>query len=139
MQVDLGLVIQLQLIGIDGIVQFVGKLQALDSVAVMLRVVHGAASVGAFGDIHRGVGMLYQGLRAVTVLRVHSDAETGADMQEMVVQIEHAIERDVYLLCHMTGKGLVCIRNQNGEFVTAQTGNSVGVTQDLLQASADLL
>ena len=87
-QVDLGLVVQDELLALERRAQVAGQRQALDAVAVELGHVALDAGPALLGLVHGDVGALHEHVDVLAVLGVGGDADAGAELQAHAGHVE---------------------------------------------------
>jgi hypothetical protein len=126
-QIDLGLVHDAQLTGVDGVVEVALQGQLVFGGRVH---VHGVGLVAVppavLGPVHGGVGVLQQGGGPHPVVGPDGDADAGRDEQLLAVEDEGMPEGDQDLLRHH-GRfpGGADVGQQHGELVPAHAGHRV--------------
>ena len=128
-QAQLGLVMQLQLVLLDGGPQFRHEGQAAHAVAVLPWFVDGIAQVVFLRLVHRHVGMLEQGLGIGSVVRVHGDADTDIDIEIHTGSWDRGFQAIDDLFRAALGSAQGGVGQQDGKFVAAQTCDGVAPAQ----------
>ena len=139
LEVELGLVVDDDLAGLDRVGQLADQREAGARVAVARGAVDLVADAAGLGRVHGDVGALHQRLDVAAVLGEHRDADAGAHEQRQALEAERLLDRageaagDLLGLLD-GGAG----REQDGELVAADAGHELGVGHAGLQPRADL-
>ena len=139
LDLDLGLVVQHQLVAVDGMTQLADQRQPRRRVAVGVGRVHAVARTGPLGHVHGDVRMTHQEVGVTAVLRIHRDPDRGADVDGLALDHEGRVQR-VQQLAGDVGGGVGGFHaaEQECELVAAQPGHRVGAAQLAAQARGDV-
>jgi hypothetical protein len=135
-EVDLGLEVEDQLLGVKGVAQVSDKLRPLRLVAGLVDHV---AGIHALGGIHGRVSAAEKHLGIFAMLRKHGHTDAGAHFQAVLVHEERVLKRPQHLTCREGGAFQRGGGEQQGELIAAEAGHGVGCAQDAAQALTDLL
>jgi hypothetical protein len=122
-KVNFGLVQQHQLTSGDGTGQRSGQLQAVSTVEVAVRRVHGPTEMVALGFVHCDIGMLEQRVGVGSVVRPERDADAGLDLKTHPVDRYLRHERSFNLRSNGNRAEIVHVRNEQRELITAEPGH----------------
>ena len=78
LHIDLWLIVERQLILLDGLTKLAGQRQVPNGVVIFLIVVECDMRLGLLGGIHRDVGALHQLTAIFRMLRIKGDASANA-------------------------------------------------------------
>ena len=97
--VDLGLVVQRELVALERAAQLALQLQSLDRLRRDLAVEEVVAVLAVLlGEIHRQIGILQQRLRVIAMLGIDRNADRGADVALVAAQLHGFTEHRKNLL-----------------------------------------
>ena len=138
-QVDLGLVVQHELVVADGPPQLAHEREVVRVVGVALGGVDGVARALVLGHVHGHIRALEQGLGRRAVLGVVGHAHARLGGERHALQLERLLQGVVQALGDLPGTGDVRARQEDGELVAAHPGDRVPGAQRRAQPRADLL
>ncbi len=125
-QRDLGLVVQLELVGVQRAAQRGQQAEPVGRVAVPGGVVHLDAGVLLLGQVHRDVGPAHQLLDVGAVVGVDGDPDARLQLEEHLLEVERLDQRVAHPARHV---GDVVVRpdvgHHHGELVAAEPGHQV--------------
>ena len=137
--VDLGLVVQRELVALQRAAQGALQRQALDRLRLDLLGEEAEAVLAVFlGEIHRHVGILGQRLHVGAVGRIHRDADRGRGVAFVAAQLQRLAEHgqqlagDAFDLVAFGG-----LFQDDHEFVAAEPRHDVARAQRAAQPAAD--
>jgi hypothetical protein len=133
LQVGLGLVVEEQLVALQGLPQAAEERQAPGAVLVDRGVVDHEAGVGLLGRVHGHVRVLEQLGRVVAVVGVDGDADTGVQAEHDRVEGQRLLQGGPQFLGDRRGSLRGRAGDQHGELVAARAGHGVDVPQRLLE------
>jgi len=136
-EVQLGLVVHDELLGVDGHPELLERLQPVPRVADLRPVEDAVAELAALGGVHRVVGLLQQDRRRRPVDGRQGDADAGVDVHGHAIQDERLAQGGVDLVRHPARCGGVCPAKQHPELVAARPGELPTALEGLLQPRPD--
>ena len=138
-QRDLGLVVQDELVLVEGPAQLGQQRQALGRVGVALEVVGLDPRAGLLGLVHGDVGAAQQRRDVVAVQGAQRDADARLEVDRDAAQLERPLQGAVQAGGHLGHDAAVGdVAQQHGELVAAQAGEQVAAADDRAQAARDL-
>ena len=138
--VELGLVVQHELVVADRARQLGEQGEARRVVAVELLVVDGVRRARVLGEVHGDVGALQQQVDVAPVRRIARDADAGLDVERQAVRLERLLERgDDAVECVVE----VALRvgelaHEDAELVAAEARDGIAAAQHRLEAPGEL-
>ena len=135
-QSDLGLVVQLELLALQGEVQGIAGADTGQHPGVHVRMEHPEAVLARpLGFVERGVGVPHQGVGRVRVGRVERCADRERDEEPLAVEVEGSGElRADRLATLFQGQDAVYFRQDGDEFVARQPAGAVLGTEAVPQS-----
>ena len=138
-EADLGLVVQDELTGIQGAAQFAEQRQPGGAAGLVGRAEGDGTAAFALCGVHRDVGALEE-LDAVGAVPVGGHgADAGLHAQLDAADVERRLQgRPDLLGGHQCARHPVDLRQQDGELVTAEPGDGIGIAQRRGEPPSDL-
>jgi len=137
-QVDLGLVVQNELVVAHGRPQFLDLAKAGGKVIVVGVAVHVVTAGGDLGLVHGDICLAQQGGEVASVVREEGDADADGAVHRVVVQVERVVQCRAEPSGHLHGVAVEGVLEQDRELVPTQSHQEVSATKALAQASTDL-
>ena len=130
-QVQLGLVVQHELVAFQGAAQLAFQVQALEGARVHVGGIETVATATlGLGAVHGRVGVAQQRFRVTAILGVHADADAETEKEFLTFQHEgmaHGVQQFLQDGRHVLG--VVQVLQQDGELVPAQARHGVALAQ----------
>mmetsp|Transcript_6689 Transcript_6689/g.27999 ORF Transcript_6689/g.27999 Transcript_6689/m.27999 type:complete len:689 (+) Transcript_6689:1417-3483(+) len=120
LQVDLGLQVQAQLVGLDRMAQLGQQRQRLLAACVQLGVIDQAAALLGLGGIHGQLGAAQQQVDVLAMLGKQGDADAGAQVDGFVVDLQRLLEVLQDGQGRLAGGARVGLGQQHRELVARQ-------------------
>ena len=138
-QFDLRLQVQAQLAVARGLTQFTQQRQRFLAAGIEPGLVDLAAAALPLGHIHRQLRAADQLAGVASVHRMQRDADAGAQVDGLVVDLQRLFEGALDAMRRLGGCRRIGVRQQQRELVAAQTSRRVGVARaELLQPLGDV-
>ena len=140
-QVMQRLVVNAQLVIVQGMAQAAGQFHALTGVVGQLLHIEGIAfAAAALGLEQRRIGIAQDLLDAIPIVGEQADADAGADVEFMTVEEKGRVQAMQQTLRQFGSLGgFRAVFAEQAEFVTAQPGQGAACRQIVLQALANAL
>jgi hypothetical protein len=138
-EVDLGLVVQDELVAAEGPAQVAEQGQPAGRVHVEPRLVGDDAVLADLRLVHRDVGRAQHAALVAAVLGGEGQPDAGLDAQGHALDDERLVQLDQAALGErVRAGGAVDVGEQHGELVAAEPGHGVGGSHDRLESRRDL-